>query len=209
MIESISDWEKKQQTYLIVSVTCFIIGTYFFMKVISGSYIIKQSELQVYENLITSTAPQFKERKGKHSKKWIEINCINNQTTFEIDSYDYRCVNDDEVLNEIKAGDTISISILKDDIDDFDTETSCEIHSLIKNNKEYLSLKCRNEEDNDDGKFGFLLLFSISIITAIVHSLSKKPKLFDKVNPEIIIGIAVIILLFVLYYICNIYSILD
>lgn len=209
MIESISDWERKQQTYLIVSVTCFIIGTYFFIKVISGSYIIKQSELQVYENLITSTAPQFKERKGKQSKKWIEINCINNQSTFEISSYDYRCVNDDEVLNEIKAGDTISIAILKDEIDDFDTETSCEIHSLIKNNKEYLSLECRNEEDNDDGKFGFLLLFSISIITAIVHSLSKKPKLFDKVNPEIIIGIAVIILLFVLHYICNKYSILD
>lgn len=197
MIDSISDWEKKQKDYLAVSIICFIIGTYFFMKVIAGSYIIKQSELQVYENLITSTAPQFKERKGKNGRKWIEFNCINNQSTFEIASFDYKCVNNDEVINEIKAGDTISIAILKDDIEDFDTKNSCEIHSLIKNDKEYLNLECRNKEDNGDGKNGFSILFSISIMTAIVYSLSKKPKLFDEVNPEIIIGIIVVILFFI------------
>lgn len=196
MINSISDWEEEQKNYLVVSIVCFLIGTYFFMKVISGSYIIKQSDLQVYENLIISTAPKFKEKKGKHGRKWIEFNCINNQSIFEIASYDYSCTNDDEVINEIKAGDTISLSILKNEIDDFDAETSCEIHSLIKGSKEYLNLDCRNKVDNNGGKIGFLLLFSISIMTAIVYSLSKKPKLFDEVNPEFLIGIIVVILFF-------------
>jgi len=45
---------------------------------------------------------------------------------------------------------------------------------------------------------GFLLLFALSIMTAIVYSFSKKPKFFDEVSPEIIIGIVMIILFFTL-----------
>ena len=198
MTETVSTWEEKQKNYLAVSIVCFLIGTYFFMNVINGSYIIKQSDLQVYENLIISTSPKFKERKGKHGRKWIEFNCVNNQSTFEIASYDYSCVNNDEVINEIKEGDTISLSILKNEIGYFDTKGSCEIHSLIKNDKEYLNLDCRNKVDNNGGKRGFLILFAISILTAIVYSLSKKPKFFDEVNPEFLITIIVAILFFIL-----------
>lgn len=198
MINSISDWEEKQKGYLVVSVLCLIFGAYFFTKVISGSYNIEESDLEVYENLIISNAPKFKERKGKSSRKWIEFNCINNQSTFEITGDDYSCVNDEEVINEIKTGDTISVAILKDVVDDFNTQNSCEIHSLVKNDKEYLDLRCRNEEDTGGGKRIFAILFSISILTAIVYSLPKKPKLFDKVDPILVVGIGSIILAFIL-----------
>lgn len=198
MAEKVEDWEKKQKDYLAVAIICLIIGTYFFMKVINGSYIIKPSDLSVYDNLITSEVPKFKETKGKHGRRWIEFKCVDNRSTFEIASFDYKCINDNEILNEIKAGDTISIAILKGDVEDFDNDTSCEIHSLIKNDKEYLDLQCRNKADNKDGKMGFLILFAISIMTAIVYSFSGKPKLFNKVNPEIIIGIIVLILFIIL-----------
>ncbi|MNQ00107.1 hypothetical protein D3C85_127440 [compost metagenome] len=198
MINSISDWEEKQKGYLVVSVLCLIFGAYFFIKVISGSYNIEQSDLEVYENLIISNAPKFKERKGKRSKKWIEFNCINNQSTFEITGDDYSCVNKEELLNEIKTGDTISVAILKYDLDDFNTQNSCGIHSLIKNDKDYLDLRCRNEEDTGGGKRVFLILFSITILTAIVYALPKKPKLFDKVDPILIVGIGSILLAFIL-----------
>ncbi|MDQ6530292.1 hypothetical protein [Flavobacterium sp. LHD-85] len=198
MINSISDWEEKQKGYLVVSVLCLIFGAYFFIKVISGSYNIEQSDLEVYENLIISHAPKFKERKGKRSKKWIEFNCIDNQSTFEITGDDYSCVNKEELLNEIKTGDTISVAILKYDLDDFNTQSTCGIHSLIKNDKEYLDLRCRNEEDTGGGKRVFLILFSISILTAIVYALPKKPKLFDKVDPILLVGIGSIVLAFIL-----------
>lgn len=198
MINSISDWEEKQKGYLVVSVLCLIFGTYFFIKVISGSYVIEKSDLEIYENLIISSPPKFKERKGKSSRKWIEFNCINNQSTFEIASYDYSCVNDEEVINEIKSGDTISIAILKVDLNDFNTQNSCEIHSLEKNDKDYLDLRCRNEVDTAGGKRIFLILFSLFILTAIVYSLPKKPQLFDKVDPILIVGIGSIILAFIL-----------
>ncbi|SNR45413.1 hypothetical protein [Flavobacterium sp. ov086] len=198
MAEKVEDWEKKQKDYLAVAIICLIIGTYFFMKVINGSYIIKPSDLSVYDNLITSEVPKFKETKGKHGRRWIEFKCVDNRSTFEIANFDYKCINDNEILNEIKAGDTISIAILKGDVEGFDNDTSCEIHSLIKNDKEYLDLQCRNKADNKDGKMGFLILFAISIMTAIVYSFSGKPKLFNKVNPEIIIGIIVLILFIIL-----------
>ncbi|QOG04812.1 hypothetical protein [Flavobacterium sp. MDT1-60] len=198
MADNPEDWEKKQKDYLAVAILCLIVGTYFFMKVITGSYIIKQSDLEVYENLITSQVPKFKETKGKRGRRWIEFKCVDNWSTFEIENFDYRCANRNEILNEIKAGDTISIAILKEDIEDFDAETACKIHSLIKNDKEYLNIQCRNKVDNKDGKMGFLLLFAISIMTAIVYSFSQKPKFFNEVSPEIIIGIIVVILFIIL-----------
>jgi hypothetical protein len=198
MADQIDDWKKKQKDYLNVAIICFIIGTYFFMKVISGSYIIKPSDLQTYENLITEKAPELKETKGKHRRRWIEFKCVNNQSTFKIASFDYRCANRNDVLTEIKAGDTIAIALLKSDIADFDKETSCEIHSLIKNNNEYLNIACRNRADSKDGKRGFILLFAISIMTAILYSLSQKPKFFDHVHQDFIMVIILIILFFIL-----------
>lgn len=198
MADNPEDWKIKRRDYSVAAVVCFLIGSFFFMKVITGSYIIKSSDLEVYDNLITSEAPKFKETKGKHSRKWIEFKCVDNKSTFEITSYDYSCVNDEEIIHGIKMGDTISIAILKEDIRDFDDETSCEIHSLIKNDKEYLDLQCRNEVDNEGGEMWYISLFAISIMTAIVYSFSQKPKVFDKVNPVLIIAIIVFILLIVL-----------
>lgn len=198
MTDNLNDWEKKRKNYLAVTIICFLIGTYFYMKVESKSYIILPSDLKIYENLIISDKPVFKETKGKNRRRWIEFRCINNKTTFEIASFDYKCVNDDEILNEVKPGDTISIKILKNEIEDFNNDTSCQIHSLAKNNKEYLNIACRNLKDNKDGKMGYQLLFAISIMTGIVYSFSKKPKIFDEVDPQVPIWIIGIILFFIL-----------
>ncbi|KAF2511445.1 PQQ-binding-like beta-propeller repeat protein [Flavobacterium zhairuonense] len=196
MAKNSEDWQETRKIYLAVSTLCFLLGTFFFIRVITGSYIIQLSDLVVCENLITSEGAKFKETKGKHSQKWIEFKCIDNKSTFKIIDYDYRCVVDDDILNAIKAGDTISLSILKSDIDDFDNDTACEIHSLVKNGKEYLDFNCRNKEDNGDGERAFILLFAITIMTGIVFLFAKKPKFFDHVNPKFIIWIVIIVLFF-------------
>lgn len=184
MSKNPEDWQEKRKNYLAVAIICFLVGTYFFTRVLSGSYVIEPSDLEVYENLITAETPEFKTTKGKHSRRWIEFKCINNKSTFEIASFDYSCININEVINEIKTGDTISIAILKNDIEDFDAETSCEIHSLIKNDKEYLNIQCRNKLDNKDSEKGFLVLFAITIMTGIVFLFPQKPKLFDQFDPK-------------------------
>jgi hypothetical protein len=198
MEEELDKWQKKRKDYIAVAIICFIIGMCFLTKVKSESYIIKTSELKVIENLIISEKPKFKETKGKRGRQWIEFKCVNNKSTFEIANFDYLCVNDSEALNEIKKSDTILIKILNEDLENFDNETTCEIHSLIKNGKEYLDMECRNEADNNDRKKRIIILFSLSVMCGIIYSFSEKPKFFNGIAPEIIIGIITIIIFILL-----------
>ncbi len=201
MEEELDKWQKIRKDYLAVAIICFLVGIYFLTKVLSESYIIKKSELKVIENLMISEKPIFKETKGKNGRKWIEFKCVNNKSTFKIVNFDYSCSNNREILSEIKKSDTISIKILNDDLENFDNKSTCEIHSLIKNGKEYLDIECRNKADNNDGKKGFITLFSLSIMCGIVYSLSEKPTFFNEIAPEIIIGtITVIIFIFLQIY---------
>lgn len=198
MEENLDDWETKRKNYLALAIVCFFIGTYFFIKVTNGSYILKNSELIKIENLVISESPIFKETKGKHGRKWIEFKCINTNATFEIASFDYKCVDDAEIIDSIKNGDTISITISNKDTGTIDKETSCEIHGLEKDKKEYLNITCRNEEDNDDGKMGYIMLFALTTMAIIVYSFSIKPKIFEKVDPQIPIWIVMILLFIIL-----------
>ncbi len=194
MEEELDKWQKKRKDYLAVAIICFLVGMFFLTKVQNESYIIKTTELMLLENLRISEKPIFKETKGKRGRKWIEFKCVNNKSTFEIANFDYSCINDSEILNEIKNSDTISIKILNEDLENFANETTCEIHSLIKNGKEYIDIECRNEADNNDGKKGIITLFSLSVMCGIVYSFSEKPKFFNNIAPEIIIGIITIII---------------
>ena len=194
MEEEIDKWQKKRKDYLAVAILCFFVGMYFLIKVQNESYIIKSSELKLIENLTISEKPIFKETKGKRGRQWIEFKCENNKSTFEIANFDYSCVTDSEILNEIKKSDTISIKILNEDIENFDNETTCEIHSLIKYNKEYLDIKCRNKVDNNDGKKGIVFFLCLSLMCTVVYYCSEKPNLFNHIAPEILIGIITIII---------------
>lgn len=187
-------WQDRRKDYLAVSIICFIAGACFFYNVTNESYVIKLSELTTIEKLVISNKPIFKEKKGKHGRKWIEFKCAQNYSTFEIASFDYKCALRSEILEEIKPGDTVSIQVLNEEMENFDTETTCEIHSLIKNDKEYLSLECRNNADNNDGKRGCIILLAISLMCFIVYAFENKPILFDQMDPAIIISIFVIAL---------------
>ena len=91
------------------------------------------------------------------------------------------------------------LDFLKDDVENFNVETTCEIHSLIKNGKEYLKIECRNKAENKDSEKVYLLLFAVTLMTSIVYSFSKKPKIFDDVDPRVPIWIIIIILFLVLH----------
>ena len=191
------DWDNKRNGYLFVAVICLFFAIYYLLQLKNGSYEITPSELETIENLIIIRKPEFKEIKGKHGRKWIEFKCDNN-TTFEISSYDYSCVKDDDILNEIDINDTISIKILKTDSGLINSETTCEIHSLVDKDKEYLDIDCRNDRDQKAGELGYLLCSAITVMTGSVFLFKKKPKLFDEVDPRVLIVIIIIILFFIL-----------
>ncbi|KUJ60994.1 hypothetical protein AR687_14805 [Flavobacteriaceae bacterium CRH] len=197
MADSQEDWDKKRGGYLLVAIISFLVGAYFLVNLQTGSYEIQPSDLEIIEDLIVVKKPELKIIKGKHGRSWIEFKCDNN-TTFEIATYHYRCVNKQEVLTEINTNDTISVMILRKDLEHIDSETSCEIHSLVDKNKEYLDINCRNNKEQKDGETGYLLSSAITIMTISVFLFKKKPKFFDDVDPRIPIWIIVIILFVVL-----------
>lgn len=199
MKENLNDWSEIRKGYLLVAIICFCIGTYLFARVYNNSYEIKPIHLIKFKNLVISEKPTFFETSGKRGRKWIEFRCHKVNTTFEIASFDYWCVNDDEILNEINVGDSILIKILKEDIENFNENTTCEIHSLIKNKKEYLDIECRNQADNRDSEKFYIILFVTMIMTAFVYSFTKKPKFFDEVNPQIPIWIVIVLLFYLLH----------
>jgi hypothetical protein len=199
MSEDLEDWEKKRKGYLSVALICFIIGAFLFIRVKSDCYVIKPSDLKTIGNLIISEKPKFEETKGKHGRKWLEFKCAKNKSTFEIADFDYRCVDDDEIINEINVGDTVSIQIMKVDNENFDVETTCKIHSLVKNEKDFLKIECRNKAENRDSEIVYIILFTVTFMTGIVYSFSEKPKLFDDVDPRVPIWIIIILLFFVLH----------
>ncbi|MFD1604099.1 hypothetical protein ACFSJW_08670 [Flavobacterium artemisiae] len=187
-------WQQRRKDYLAVSIICLIAGACFFYNVINESYVIKPADLTTIEKLVISKNPVFKEKKGKHGRKWIEFKCAENYSTFEIEGFDYKCALRSEIVEEIKTGDTISIQVLNKEMENFDAETSCEIHSLIKNDRDYLDIECRNSADNSDGKRGCIMLFGISLMCFIVFAFENKPILFDQMDPAVIIGLVAIIL---------------
>ncbi|MBF4517769.1 hypothetical protein IRZ71_15500 [Flavobacterium sp. ANB] len=192
------DWEQKRGGYLLVAVISILVGVYFLINLKIGSYEIKPSELEMVEGLIIKKKPEFKVSGGKNKRHWIEFKCYNNQTTFEIADYDYKCINKEEVVNEINISDTISVMVLKKDLGNIDTETSCEIHSLVDKDKEYLDINCRNNKDQKDGEVGYLICSAITVITGSVFLFKKKPKFFDDVDPRVMIWIIIILLFVVL-----------
>lgn len=187
-------WQQRRKDYLAVSIICLIAGACFFFNVINESYVIKPADLTTIEKLVISKNPIFKEKKGKHGRKWIEFKCAENYSTFEIARFDYKCALRSEIAAEIKTGDTISIQVLNKEMDNFDTENVCEIHSLIKNDKEYLNIECRNKTDNGGGKRSCIMLFAISLLCCIVYAFENKPPLFDRIDANFIIGIVIAIL---------------
>lgn len=191
-------WQERRKDYLIAAIICLIIGIYYFIKVTNESYIINPAELNTIEKLVISEKPTFKKTGGKHKRKWIEFKCVQNYSTFKIISYDYSCALRSEIVDEIKPGDTISIQVLNKEMDNFDTENVCEIHSLIKYDKEYIDTECRNKTDNDSGKRSCIMLLAISLICCIVYAFKNKPPLFDHIDENFMIGIIIAIFFIIL-----------
>ena len=198
MDENQEQWDLKRKKYLFVAVICFLIGSYCFINLIIGNYELLPSELETIENLIVEKKPEFKETGGKNKRRYIEFKCIDNKTTFKIATFDYYCAKKEEILSEIKIKDTISIKILKTDLKRIDSETTCEIHSLVDEDKEYLDINCRNRKDQKDGELRYLLCSALAVMTASVFLFKKKPNIFHHIDPRIPIVIIIIILFFVL-----------
>lgn len=201
MIENENDWSKKRYGFLFVTALLFLYGTYVWFSVSD----IGPADLQIIDSLVINEKPALKESRGKSSRKWIEFKSEGFWKYFEIGHFDYECANNEKILNELQVGDTISVKLLKSELNEINEETfsskSNTIHSLVFKNFEYLDLACRNEKARDDNKFACYLCFIIAPLTLFMGLFKSEPKLFGVYfEPALAIGIIGILVLLILKY---------
>ncbi|MGN6437606.1 MAG: hypothetical protein ACTHMM_13785 [Agriterribacter sp.] len=101
------------------------------------------------DHLILSQNVKKDQGGGKSSFPSLKLRFTNSERTFLFSAEEYSCVNDDEILWDFKKGDTVSIKLKKSGKYKFSVVSwfnkSTKIYGLTKNNKEYLSLECRNK----------------------------------------------------------------
>lgn len=197
------DWSKKRLGFFVATVALFLLGIYFYFNVQRSDSDINPVDLTQIDSLIISEKPTFQETRGKNARQWIEFKCVGYPKRFEIESFDYACVNDNEMLSELKTGDVISVKLLNSDIQDIKTETfsskSNDIHSLVYKKKEYISLDCRNKAAKNDNKFAYYMCFIMVPFTLVVSLFKNKPKIFGATfDPTLVICVIAILVMLIL-----------
>jgi hypothetical protein len=197
------DWSKKRLGYFLAAISFFLLGTYLYFNVQHSNTDINPSDLTQIDSLTISVKPTFQKTRGKNASQWIEFNCVGYSKRFEISGFDYACVNNNEILSELKIGDVISVKLLNTDIEDIRTKTftskSNDIHSLVYKNKEYLSLDCRNTAEKKDYKFVYYLSFIMGPFTLAVALFKNNPKIFGtSIDPSLALCVIAILVMVIL-----------
>jgi hypothetical protein len=197
------DWSKKRLGFFLATVAIFLLGIYFYFNVQRSDSDINPADLTQIDSLIISEKPTFKETRGKNASHWIEFKCVGYPKRFEIGRLDYACVNDNEILSELKIGDIISVKLVNTDIQNIRTETftskSNDIHSLVCKNKEYVSIDCRNKGAKNDNKFVYYMCFIMVPFTLVFSLFKNKPKIFGaSFDPTLVICVIAILVMLIL-----------
>ena len=196
-------WQQKRYLCFFTSLFIAVIGFFLYFNVQNSDSNINPSDLTTIDSLVISEKPIYQEIKGKTPSKWIQFKCKGYSKRFDIESFDYKCVNDNEILNELNVGDTVKIKILTKDLADINQETflqkSNPVHELVCKDKIYLDLSCRNKSAKDNNKLVYLVCFIIAPIILTFALFKRQPKIFGKtLNIEIFISVIILLLIYII-----------
>lgn len=186
------DWintKKKFKTGLVLSI--IIVFSFLVWDGFKGKNI--ENKL-ISEVKILSKNPTFEEEShGKSGTNYyIELQFVNDNEKYKIDGVDYYFLKDKDFVNDIKSGDTISISKYENSI-----------HYLSKNGKQYLDYKRAITNRINTITFLGLLFIPMIFICVIALFLKNQPTIqirnkIYKVELDIIVIVTFIITFIIL-----------
>ena len=197
-----SNWSKKRIQYIIASVILFLVGIILYMNVNQSTSDINPHKVKKITNLIIAKKPFIQERKGLGAAKWIEFECKGYSKKFEISNFEYLCSDKGNILS-LDINDTISVYLLKNDVNKINKETSFSkantVHSLFYKKKKLIDIQCRNKLKKRDNYLAYLLCFILFPLTLSVGFFKESPHFFGRpFNPTfflVLIGLISIFLL--------------
>lgn len=174
-----STWEKKRFYYIFTSIIIAFIGFYLFHYGQGDEIGINNSDLSTIANIVISKKPILTKTPSRNSIEWIELYFEGYEKKFEIGKWNLSCSNQNEILNNLKVGDTVSIKVLTKEIDNLDNESllfkSNEIYSLFHNGTDLLDLNCSNEAAKKDNNWMYIIFFILAPIILIMGLMKKEP----------------------------------
>ncbi|MEO6732913.1 MAG: hypothetical protein ABIN01_16940 [Ferruginibacter sp.] len=141
---------------------------------------ISENDLTRIDKLILSENSYYNPGGGKGSTPSLKLNITATNRTLVINYEEYSCVTNKVILDNFKQGDTISIKIDKSNLDNFYSTTFLskfvKLYGLTKNNKDYISLSCRNKVSTKKTNAATNATIASAILSLIFALFILRPK---------------------------------
>jgi hypothetical protein len=177
MSEDKTTW-KEERIYLVIGFfACIIFVVYIMLFKTRDKTDLKDADLITVSHLTLKESPRYKKIRSNES---ITLQFICYNKPFYIGNDDISNVSKEQILAEIKAGDTLSAGMIKSEYENinnysfFDREV--DLHSLRKGDKEFLSLSFRNISYYKGYWDVVPALIFAAVMCLFFACLSKKPK---------------------------------
>jgi hypothetical protein len=191
MADKKTSWKEKRVLLVIGFFACIgmIIYIHFFKS--KDKTDLAKTDLISVENLILKDNPIYDRVK---SRSYINFPLLGYDKKFCVDNPDINSEVKNQILSNIKLGDTVSIGLTKDEFENIRNETffdkKVEINSLRKCDKEYLDIDFRNNEVYKGSWDVIPALIYSAIMCLLFASFSKKPI----IDPTLVIVIGALII---------------
>ena len=200
-MQNTASWSEKKQGYILLGILSFIFSTYC---VLFRTTNITNDNLVKINNLVVRQKPVIQKYIGRNStKEWISIyfNDINKE--FQIVEEEYSCCRKNEILNIIQVGDTLSIKMLKNEIDNINNSQLVDnfnrVYGIEKDDTDLCNLTCSNKKATKNNTFIYSVGYFVAFLLIFTHFLKKQPIVFG-INVDIGFLIAIISITFIMVY---------
>ena len=194
MPENKTTWKEERILLIIGFFACIGIILYICFFKTRDRTDISAGDLITVDHLILKDKPLFGTIRGT---RYIELKFTGYDKTFSINNDDLNNTSKDQVIAEIKPGDTLSAGMSENEYDNINNNSffnrQVEINSLQKNGKEYLNIAIRNVKAFKGSWDVVPALIYAAIMCLIFSGYSHRPKY----NPTLIISIGALIIILI------------
>jgi hypothetical protein len=187
-------WQDERRVYFLLALLGAVLAIVFHL-IRKNLRNITENELATVNNLVLTQAPEVRITNGREK---ILLHVKGHDKLFQIADFDFSEAAKRTILQNIKVGDTV---VVKLDSSEFATigrqtifDNYTEIHSLIKNKREYLSIQQANRKAESDLELGFPVGLFLFVAGLVFWRLPARPKF----SPTLIIGIGVLLIVTIL-----------
>jgi hypothetical protein len=187
-------WQDERRVYFLLALLGAVLAIVFHL-IRKNLRNITENELATVNNLVLTQAPEVRITNGREK---ILLHVKGHDKLFQIADFDFSEAAKRTILQNIKVCDTV---VVKLDSSEFATigrqtifDNYTEIHSLIKNKREYLSIQQANRKAESDLELGFPVGLFLFVAGLVFWRLPARPKF----SPTLIIGIGVLLIVTIL-----------